>query len=190
MFRALLHNRIRQPKESLPDLAHEIRKLVRLAYPSGEQSIIEIIALEHFIDALSDPDTKWRIQQTRPQSLDQAVRVAVELEAFQMANRQKANKRPVRAITSTDPQPDQEAPNSQLEQIVLRMQTLMSDGLKALENKVSDLTRNSGRDHRNPGNRMSSVECYHCGRKGHIRSHCPELVGNKHPRGNHNVQGN
>ena len=56
MYRALLHNRVRQPKESLPDLTHEIRKLVRLAYPPGENMIIDTIALEHFIDALCDPN--------------------------------------------------------------------------------------------------------------------------------------
>ena len=136
MFRAVLHNRTRQPRETLPDLAHEIRELVRLAYPTGERTIVETIALEHFIDALSDPDTKWRIQQTRPQTLNQAVRIAVEIEAFQAANKQKSTKKAVRAVTFKDSTTES---NHEIEEVVNRMQRLMTEGLKALERQVNEL---------------------------------------------------
>ena len=187
MFRALLHNRVRQPKESLPDLAHEIRKLVRLAYPTGERAIIETIALEHFIDALSDADTKWRIQQTRPLTLDQAVRIAVELEAFQLANKQKANRRPVRAISTISEKEHQE---SQIEQIIARMQTLMSEGLQTLENKISEISRPK-KEYRYQGDRRA-IECYNCGKKGHIRTQCRELTNDRSSRRNqgYHTQGN
>ena len=87
MFRALLRNRVRQPNETLPDLAHEIRRLVKLAYPTGQYRILEDLSKNHFIDAIPEADSRWHIQQSRPRSLDEAVRVAVELEAFQMAEK-------------------------------------------------------------------------------------------------------
>ena len=170
MFRAILHNRTRQPEETLPDLAHEIRKLVRLAYPTGERVIIETIALEHFINALSEPDTKWRIQQTRPQTLDQAVRIAVELEAFQTANRQKSNKKDVRSVTASNNDGNQE-----IESMVTRMQKLMTEGLQALERNVNGFKRNK----RCPQdrNQWTEVTCYHCDQPGHKRNTCPKLTG-------------
>lgn len=184
MFRAILHNRTRQPRETLPDLAHEIRKLVRLAYPTGERTIIETIALEHFIDALSDPDTKWRIQQTRPRTLDQAVRIAVELEAFQAANRQKSHKKTVRSVTADNS--NNNGDDQELESMVARMQKLMTEGLQALEQKVHDLQgyqQNQNRKSRNEGSPRPYSQkgpCYGCGKLGHLRRSCP------HPQINRN----
>ena len=172
MFRAVLHNRTRQPRETLPDLAHEIRKLVRLAYPTGERTIVETIALEHFIDALSDPDTKWRIQQTRPRTLDQAVRIAVELEAFQAANKQKSTKKAVRAVTFKDSTTES---NQEIEEVVNRMQRLMTEGLQALERQVNELKSDRHAPQNRNSRRPVTYTCYHCGEKGHIRTSCPQL---------------
>ena len=89
MFRAILKTRVRQSDETLPALAQAVRRLVKQAYPTAPNELMDSLACDHFVDALMDSDTRWRIQQTRPQSLDQAVKVAVELEAFREADRQR-----------------------------------------------------------------------------------------------------
>lgn len=45
----------------------------------------ETIALEQFIDSLYDSDMRLKIKQSRPKSLDVAVKLSVELEAFNKA---------------------------------------------------------------------------------------------------------
>jgi hypothetical protein len=45
------------------------------------------LAKEQFVDALRDPDMRLRIKQTQPVDLNDAVRHAVELQAFQSADR-------------------------------------------------------------------------------------------------------
>ena len=47
----------------------------------------ESIARDQFIDTLVDLDTKWKVKQGLPSMLNQALKIAMELEAFQIANR-------------------------------------------------------------------------------------------------------
>ena len=93
LFRVQLKNRQRRREETLPELAQAVRRLTRQAYPSANYQLQETLAKEHFIDALQDADIRWRVFQSRPTSLEDAVRVAVELEAFQIADRQRTGQR-------------------------------------------------------------------------------------------------
>ena len=115
MFRAILKIRTWKPSETLPELAQSVKHLVKQAYPSVPYELLESLACDHFMDALIDSDIRWRIQQTRPRSLDQAVQVAVELEAFQEADRQRGifckNIRAIKTISFSDERPDPEDVN-------------------------------------------------------------------------------
>jgi hypothetical protein len=56
--------------------------LTNLAYPTAPGEIREILAKNQFIDALIDSDARIRIKQSRPASLNEAISLAVELEAY------------------------------------------------------------------------------------------------------------
>ncbi|KXJ26789.1 hypothetical protein AC249_AIPGENE26432 [Exaiptasia diaphana] len=73
-----LANRSRLKDEKLPELAQAIRRLTRQAYPEAPQQLRETLARDYFMDA----DMRWRIHQSRPKTLNDALTVAVELEAF------------------------------------------------------------------------------------------------------------
>lgn len=96
VFRTRLKNSGRKRDETLPEWAQAVRRLTRQAYPEAPQQLKETIARDHFVDALEDIDKKWRIHQSRPQSLNDALTIAVELQAFMSANGQQ--KRPTRAV--------------------------------------------------------------------------------------------
>ena len=49
----------------------------------------ESLAKDQFIDSLLEEDMRLKIRQSRPKSLRGAVGVALELEAFQLASRQR-----------------------------------------------------------------------------------------------------
>lgn len=87
LYRAQLRGRKQKVVKSLPELRQDVRKLTNLAYPTATADLKEILAEEQFIDALRDPDMSLRIKQARPVDLNDAVRHAVELQAFQSADK-------------------------------------------------------------------------------------------------------
>lgn len=88
--RATLRNRIRRCDESFPELAGDIERLVRLAYPNGTPEMLEALAKDQFVDAVQDDNIRLRIAQSRPTTLGQALEIALELESFALANKHRS----------------------------------------------------------------------------------------------------
>ena len=82
--------RLRRRDEDLPELAEDIEQLARLAYPQTTQSMLDLLAKDQFVDSLPDEDMRLRIIQSRPSSLREALRVALELDFFQQASQQRS----------------------------------------------------------------------------------------------------
>ena len=90
--RMKLRSRTRRREETLPELAEDIERLVRLAYPDAAPLMLEVLAKDQFVDALADEDMRLRVRQSRPATLRKAVEAALELESYQLASRQRSNK--------------------------------------------------------------------------------------------------
>ena len=75
---------------SIVELAQSIRKLSLQAYPNASLEMIEVLALDHFIDSLVDTDIRLRIREVGPKSLSEAETMAVLLEAHRIADRQRS----------------------------------------------------------------------------------------------------
>ncbi len=82
LHRAQLKNRVRNRGEALTELAQDIKRLTRMSYPQANAEIREQLAKEGFLDALCDPDLEWAVHQGKPNTVDEAVRLALEFEAF------------------------------------------------------------------------------------------------------------
>ena len=65
---------------------------MRLAYPN---LVTEAIAIETFLDALTEADQRMRVQQVYPKALDEAVHAAVSMEAWQSKEKQISELREV-----------------------------------------------------------------------------------------------
>ena len=61
MLRVSLCSRTCKPEETLPELAQAIRRLTRQAYPDATVSLRESIAKDQFIEALADPELRWKV---------------------------------------------------------------------------------------------------------------------------------
>ena len=85
LYRTQLRERRQKAADTLPELGQDIRRLANLAYPTAPNDVRETLAKEQFIDALISADMRLRIKQARPTNLNDAVRHAVELEAFNKA---------------------------------------------------------------------------------------------------------
>ena len=69
-------------EESLRELAEDIDRLVRLAYPLAPDDMKDLLAKEQFIDTILNGDTRLRLKQSKPQSLQAALELAMELESY------------------------------------------------------------------------------------------------------------
>jgi len=81
-YRSELRLRRRRTGESLSTLHQDIRRLMALAHPTLQQEAREAIAFDYFIDALDDADFALKVRERAPPSLDEALHVALQLEAW------------------------------------------------------------------------------------------------------------
>ena len=89
LFRVQLRNRTRKPSETLPELGQDLKNLVYRAYPTATTELLDTLGKDHFIDAINDEDIRWRVYQSKPVTLDDAICSAVELEAYKIAEEQR-----------------------------------------------------------------------------------------------------
>ena len=101
MYRAQLKNITKKESESLSELAQSIKKLIKRAYPSANQYLLDILALDHFVDALPDPDTRLRLRESRVRDIGEAEIMAIRLETYKIADAQR--QRPVTQIVEKSP---------------------------------------------------------------------------------------
>ena len=100
LYRAQLKERQwKQHGENIPEFGQRILRLTTLAYPDANTSLIDTLAMGNFIDSISDSEMGLSIQQTRPKVFNEAVKVAVELEAFDKAERQCQGNKYVRGTS-------------------------------------------------------------------------------------------
>ena len=85
LYRVQLRERKQRASETLSELAQDIRRLTNLAYPTAPADVRETLAKEQFLDSLHSVELRIRTKQARPSSLNDAVRHAVEMEAYYKA---------------------------------------------------------------------------------------------------------
>jgi hypothetical protein len=98
LYRVQLTERRQKPAESLPELGQAITRLVNLAYPTVPENVRDTLAKQHFIEALADSEMRIRIKQ----NLNDAIRLAVELETFNRAERRVTEGRSYLRTTAAD----------------------------------------------------------------------------------------
>ena len=64
-------------EESLVELAEDVERLVRLAYPEGDKAMVEVVPQDQFIDALPEEDFRFRIRQNKPATLANGIEAGV-----------------------------------------------------------------------------------------------------------------
>ena len=162
LYRTQLRERHQKAVETLPELGQDIKRLTYLAYPTAPYDVQETLAKEQFIDALRDSDMRLRVKQARPANLNDAVRHAVELEAFNKAEIKRADGQGfLRQARETEISGD------------------FSQALKELQNVVVDLQKEvrgmKGRKNTSSHSKRQSFKgiCYGCGQQGHVAAKCP-----------------
>ena len=166
--RTLLKNRVREKGESLPELAQNLRRLTKFAYPEAPSTIQDSLAKDQFLDAINDTDLRWRIFQSRPKTLDDTLEVAVECEAFHKAECQRSFNRPCRAVAvgTVESTAATENPDSKKTDELL---SNLTEIVKSLKDSLPSRSNKGAND--NAGQRPRR-KCFKCGKPGHIQKYC------------------
>ena len=84
IYRTQLKSQTRNRGETIPELAQAIKKLVRQAYPGVHKDVIETLAIDHFIDALTDSEIRLRVREFDSKTLVDAEKVHYALNHIKL----------------------------------------------------------------------------------------------------------
>lgn len=199
VYRFQLKQKLRQKGESLPDLAHEIKKLVRKANPTATALMRESLAKDAFIDALNDRDLQWAVHQGQPDSVDEAVATAIQYEAIH-----------TKTETLNRP-PTDYSKDTEIDRLTKQFEVMMGkmDNMQNQHNYRQNFNRspapkpystspqNANKDKKSvnwadnkpqySSNRFKNKPftpgpCWNCGEMGHHRMSCPRGNNNQYNR--------
>ena len=103
VFKSQLQTRMKRKDESIPELAQSVVKLARKAYPKANPEMVDVLAVDHFIDAFPQSDIRLKLKEKDPKNIMEAEKLAVTLEAFDQADKYKQkNVRFVESATSEE----------------------------------------------------------------------------------------
>ena len=139
LYRVQLIEQRQKPAESLPELGQAIRRLVNLAYPTVPENVHDTLAKQHFIEALADSEMRIRIKQSRPQNLNDAIRLAVELETFNRTERRVMEGRSYLRTTAADSTADKVSDKAKDQADMMKLITDMQKKLSDLQRDVNQL---------------------------------------------------
>lgn len=132
VFRAQLKSRVKAKGESIAQLAHSVKKLTRQSYPNASANVVEALALDHFIDALSESEIRLRLREVGPKTLSEAEAIAVRMEAHRIADRQRT-----RLVGKTEQQ-SSDSPSSQKD--LYNQLSTISKSLESLQKHIQNLS--------------------------------------------------
>ena len=114
-----------------------------MAYPSAPYDVRETLSKEYFIDALIDSDIRLRIKQSRPATLNDAIRLAVELEAF--VKSEEKNKELKGYICTVDvTEPELSKSEKELQKLLGRLEELQKEMKELKSQKHGRSARQTG----------------------------------------------
>ncbi|KAJ8949294.1 hypothetical protein NQ318_006718, partial [Aromia moschata] len=93
VYHSQLKNRYQKSNESLQEFEADIAQLVRLAYSSTPENVMERLAVQAFLDGLRDTETRQALTLARPSKLVDALARALEFEAAKQSCRGQAKVR-------------------------------------------------------------------------------------------------
>ena len=183
LYRVQLKERRQRASETLTELGQDIWRLTNLTYATAPIDVRETLAKEQFIDCLHSSDMRLRIKQARPKSLNDAVRHAVELEAFVKAEKKYEG---VGFMRTTNQKEEERSTNESdfksLQDKLVNLQKMLEGMVKQSNQPRSgsypSTMHQRGTDENNasvPRRPMFKRKCYECGSENHIKRNCPQI---------------
>ena len=175
VFKSELRSRRRKSKESLPALAQDISRLVQRAYPDVGRPGVDELAIEKFREALTDHEQRVAVYQSKPRTLDQAVKAAIDMESWQIseARRPTSSSHKLRSMGESETQSweDDDVPAARA--VRTSNQGPGADLTATMERLLEDfLQRLPSQGTRPPRAQEKSTRCFYCQKTGHFQRDC------------------
>ena len=162
--RELRDKRLHQ-SESISQYGYSIRHLVTLAYPEMPRDARDVFATDHFIHGLSSNDMKKHVHFKHPKTLDEAITLAVEYEAFESSIEIPMQTTVLcNAIKRSYKAPDK--PSTDRNESILALANVITEGFQKLAELICKMQKR-------PPFRHRYKPCRKCGKKGHPHYKCP-----------------
>ncbi|GFW79795.1 gag-Pol polyprotein [Trichonephila clavipes] len=152
--RLQLKSRQQKVSETLQELATDVERLSHLAFSDCPTEVREVLALQHFIDGVRDPEIQKALRMADLKDLKGALVFAMKFEAAQQATRK--DRHPIRAVNESD------TSNSSVEWLERQMRSFM--------NRVESLMSQKA-------DGKKTLKCWTCGREGHLQRSCRARQG-------------
>ncbi|GFW62057.1 retrovirus-related Pol polyprotein from transposon 412 [Trichonephila clavipes] len=152
--RLQLKSRQQKVSETLQELATDVERLSHLAFSDCPTEVREVLALQHFIDGVRDPEIQKALRMADLKDLKGALVFAMKFEAAQQATRK--DRHPIRAVNESD------TSNSGVERLERQMRSFL--------NRVESLMSQKA-------DGKKTLKCWTCGRKGHLQRSCRARQG-------------
>lgn len=174
-YRCEFRNRKRLPGETVADYGYTLKRLASRAFPTIPVSLREGIIVEQYINRLGSQAIKRHVQFAHPTSLDRAISLALEFEAFEGVQNNTPRKpkdtefHSVRAL-KTSTESDNDTENKRISELEKSL-ALLQKSIQKLSEKETQNARVSPR-HVQGEARKKAVKCYNCNQTGHISKFC------------------
>ncbi|GFW50038.1 gag-Pol polyprotein [Trichonephila clavipes] len=152
--RLQLKSRQQKVSETLQELATDVERLSHLAFSDCPTEVREVLALQHFIDGVRDPEIQKALRMADLKDLKGALVFAMKFEAAQQATRK--DRHPIRAVNESD------TSNSSVERLERQMRSFL--------NRVESLMSQKA-------DGKKTLKCWTCGREGHLQRSCRARQG-------------
>ncbi|GFT76153.1 retrovirus-related Pol polyprotein from transposon 17.6 [Trichonephila clavipes] len=152
--RLQLKSRQQKVSETLQELATDVERLSHLAFSDCPTEVREVLALQHFIDGVRDPEIQKALRMADLKDLKGALVFAMKFEAAQQATRK--DRHPIRAVNESD------TSNSGVERLERQMRSFL--------NRVESLMSQKADE-------KKTLKCWTCGREGHLQRSCRARQG-------------
>ncbi|KAG8227896.1 hypothetical protein J437_LFUL008210 [Ladona fulva] len=93
VYQSQMTNRLQKSSETLQEFEADVARLVRLAYSSAPELMMECLAVQTFVSGLRDEELQRFLRLARPKTLIYALAIALEHEVAMKASRNHARAR-------------------------------------------------------------------------------------------------